>query len=129
MFDALFSVLSDCVTTVLDYFTSAFTFVVSIPFKIFGWIIDFFVWLKVESYNMAIEFFVEQLKMLSDFYPDFQFDEDYFITIMSQINIFFPVDDLLMTAVFLLETWVSVKLFKLCAWVGIKYIMPKLFFK
>lgn len=119
------SFLAELFRDLVSYLDKFFLWCWSLPETVFYWVVDFIIWVKVESYTLAINFCLDSLDGLNSLFPNFNFEKSFFLETLSKVNVFLPIDDFVGIGVFLLETWISVKIFRLTSYLYMTFLFPK----
>ncbi|MCF7900573.1 hypothetical protein K9K77_03620 [Candidatus Babeliales bacterium] len=98
----------------------------NLPLKLINFLIDVWYWLREETLKSLGNLLWDSFSALASLSPypinvD-QYQLEYFYV---NANIFFPVDDMIVLAVFLLETWIMVRVAKYSVWLALIFFRPR----
>jgi hypothetical protein len=105
--------------TVLEWF-------LAFPIKLVQAIIDLWLWLKEETLKGLGNLLWDSFSKLSSISPwEFQVDQEFLESLYVNVNLFIPLDDLCAIGIFLLETWLMVKVAKYSVVLALLFFRPK----
>ena len=98
----------------------------NLPAAIVNALIDLWYLLKDETLNALGNLLWDSFSVLANLSPwNFNVDQELLNSIYVNANLFFPVDDLIAIAIFLLETWVMVKVAKYSVFLALTFFKPR----
>ncbi len=121
----MFDYLTQIFTALKTFFVEMFNAIIAVPAAIVNFVIGALDWLKTETVNCAYNFIFDQLANFSSLTGfNIAFSQEDITMFFTNVNVFFPVDELLTMGIFLLDTWLAVRLFKMGLWVLFKFFKP-----
>lgn len=116
----------DALQTIVDFLYNCFMYIIEIPVNVIKYVFDLWLWLQSELLVSTSKFLIENLSELfaSGGY-DVERPTEILNSVYETVNFFIPLDDLLMIGMFLLETYILVKVGGKLFFLGMKYIIPR----
>ena len=116
----------DALQTIVDFLYNCFMYIIEIPVNVIKYVFDLWLWLQSELLVSTSKFLIENLSELfaSGGY-DVERPAEILNSVYETVNFFIPLDDLLMIGMFLLETYILVKVGGKLFFLGMKYIIPR----
>ena len=123
----MFEFISTFFSNLCSFLISFFDILFGFPFQFISWLLELYIWLVEESFNVSVNLVYETINSVgSRFNPDFSLDRELFLSTLAKINVFFPVDLLFSYTFTLLTTWLAVNLFCLAVRLAIRFVVPKI---
>jgi hypothetical protein len=107
-------------------FFSVCEFFLYLPVKLINAIIALWGWFKEETLKALGNLLWDSFSKLSSLSPwEYQVDQQYLESLYVNINLFIPLDDLCTIGIFLLETWLMVRVAKYSVLLALIFFRPK----
>jgi hypothetical protein len=122
----MFDWLTYFLNAIGSFIVQALEWFLSLPLKLINALIYLWYWMREETLRCIGNLIWDSFNVLSSLSPwNFTVDEQLLHKIYSTANLFFPVDDLIVILIFLLETWLMVKVAKYSVWLALIFFKPR----
>lgn len=116
----------DALQTIVDFLYNCFMYIIEIPVNVIKYVFDLWLWLQSELLVSTSKFLIENLsKLFASGGYDVERPTEILNSVYEAVNFFIPLDDLLMIGMFLLETYILVKVVGKLFFLGMKYVIPR----
>lgn len=122
----MFDWIPDFLEAIGKFIYDACIWFLSLPVKLINALIDLWYWLREETLRAIGNLIWDSFSVLSSLSPwEFTVDKQLLYSMYSTANTFFPVDNLVTMLIFLLETWLMVKVAKYSVWLALIFFRPR----
>lgn len=118
--------ITGAIQKIMDFIYDCFMFIIEIPYNVVLYVFELWLWLQSEMLAITSKFLIENLsKLFATGGYDVDRPTEILNTVYEAVNFFIPLDDILMIGMFLLETYILVKVFGKLFFLGMKYVIPR----
>ena len=122
----MFDWINDFFAGLIDIVVTFVEWLLTLPVKLINYLIDLWYWIREETLNGLKNLLWDSFQALVSLSPwEFTVDEQLLNSIYVNANIFFPVDDLVAMGIFLLETWVCVRVARYSVFLALLLFHPR----
>lgn len=122
----MFDWVSDLWTSICDFIVTVITWLLNLPLKLINYLIDLWYWMREETLKSIGNLLWDSFSTLASLSPyPLNIDQTTLHSFYVNANIFFPVDDMIVLAVFLLETWIMVRVARYSVWLALIFFKPR----
>lgn len=122
----MFDWIPDFLAAIGKFIYDVAAWFLSLPGKLINALIDLWYWMREETLKALGNLLWDSFSVLASISPwNFDIDQQLLNKMYSTANTFFPVDNLIVILIFLLETWLMVKVAKYSVWLALIFFRPR----